>query len=81
MSEKKLNIFEHLLVPKHILLSQEEAEMILTNFKIKPYQMPYIISSDPAARAINAKPGDIIKIIRESPIAGEATTYRYVIQG
>jgi DNA-directed RNA polymerase subunit H len=81
LSEKKLNILEHFLVPKHVLLSQEEAEMILTNFKIKPYQMPYIKSSDPAARTINAKPGDIIKIIRESPIAGKATTYRYVIQG
>lgn len=80
LSKIKFNLFDHLLVPNHVLLSQEEAEMVLKKYRIKPYQLPHIKDSDPAARAIKAKPGDIIKILRKSPTAGEAIAYRYVIK-
>jgi DNA-directed RNA polymerase subunit H len=79
--EKKVfSVFEHKLVPKHIVLSKEEAEEVLKKYHIKPYQLPYIKKSDPAVKEIGAKPGDIIKIIRKSPTAGEAIAYRYVIE-
>ena len=79
--EKKYNIFEHELVPKHVLLSKEETELLLRSYNISAHQLPYIKASDPAARAIGAKPGEIVKIIRNSPTAKEAITYRYVIEG
>jgi len=79
--ESKFDILEHELVPKHILLDKKEAEAVLEKYKIKPYQLPYIKSSDPAAEAIGAKPGDIVKIVRRSPTAGEAIAYRYVVEG
>ena len=79
MSRKKYNLFNHTLVPKHILLSQEEAQSILKQYKIKPYQLPHLKASDPAARAIEAKTGDILKIVRKSTTAGKAIAYRYVI--
>jgi DNA-directed RNA polymerase subunit H len=79
--ESKLDLFEHELVPKHILLNKKEAEELLRLYKIAPHQLPYILESDPAAKAIGAKPGDIVKIIRKSPTAGEAIAYRYVIEG
>ncbi|MGP3668142.1 MAG: DNA-directed RNA polymerase subunit H [Candidatus Bathyarchaeota archaeon] len=72
------DIFEHELVPKHIILSKEEAEELLKKYRIKPSQLPKIKDTDPAAKALGAKPGDIIKIIRKSPTAGLAEYYRYV---
>jgi DNA-directed RNA polymerase subunit H (RpoH/RPB5) len=73
------NIFEHELVPRHEILSQEEAEKLLGQFKVEPYQLPHIKSDDPAARSIGARPGDILKITRKDSTAGEHTYYRYVI--
>ncbi len=73
------NIFEHKLVPKHEILSPEERKKLLTEYRVEPYQLPRIKASDPAVRAIGAKPGDIIKIIRESPTAGKSVYYRYVV--
>jgi DNA-directed RNA polymerase subunit H len=74
------DIFEHALVPKHEILTEKEANQLLALYKIKPYQMPQIKSTDPAVKAIGAKAGDILKIIRESSTAGEHIAYRYVVQ-
>lgn len=79
--EGKLDILAHELVPKHILLNKKEAEKMLKQYRIAPYQLPYIKSSDAGALAIGAKPGDIVKIVRKSPTASEAVAYRYVIEG
>ena len=73
------NIFKHKLVPKHEIISKEEAEELLKKYRIKPWKLPLIKASDPAAKMIGAKPGDILKITRKSPTAGKAITYRYVI--
>lgn len=73
------DIFEHVLVPKHEILTPEEREKVLNQYRIKPYQLPQIKASDPAVKAIGAKPGDIIRIIRKSPTAGEHIAYRYVV--
>jgi len=74
------DIFEHVLVPKHEILTPEEREKVLAQYRVKPYQLPQIKASDPAAKAIGAKPGDIIRIIRKSPTAGEHIAYRYVVE-
>ncbi|ABN69902.1 DNA-directed RNA polymerase, subunit H [Staphylothermus marinus F1] len=79
MSRKKPNILEHELVPKHEVLSVREAAELLRKLKIKPAQLPWISIDDPVVKAIKAKPGDIIRIIRKSPTAGEAIAYRYVV--
>ena len=41
--------------------------------------MPKIHVSDPAAVAIKAKIGDVIRVTRDSPTAGKAVFYRLVI--
>lgn len=78
--KQTFNVLNHVLVPRHILLTKEEAEELLKEYHVKPYQLPYIKASDPAARAVGAKPGNIIKIVRRSPTAGEAVAYRYVVE-
>ena len=82
MSEKKkINVFKHELVPKHILLNNEECKNVLDRYKISPYQLPHIKSSDPAILEIKAVAGDIVKIVRKSITVGEAIIYRYVVEG
>ncbi|MEM0217283.1 MAG: DNA-directed RNA polymerase subunit H [Candidatus Nezhaarchaeales archaeon] len=79
MLKKKFTILDHELVPKHILLTKEERKQLLEQLKIRPEQLPWIRASDPVAKLIGAKPGDIVKIIRKSPTAGEAIAYRFVV--
>jgi DNA-directed RNA polymerase subunit H len=73
------NIFEHKLVPKHEILTPEEKEKLLTEYRVQPYQMPRIKASDPAIKAIGAIPGDVVRIIRDSPTAGKFVSHRYVV--
>jgi DNA-directed RNA polymerase subunit H (RpoH/RPB5) len=74
------NIFEHILVPKHELLSEKEAKEVLKQYNINKFQLPAIKAADPAAKAIGAKPGRIVKIYRESPTAGMHIVYRVVVE-
>ncbi len=75
----KFRLQDHILVPKHILLSDEEAEEVLKTLGVKKEQLPKIRADDPVAKEIGAKPGQIVKIIRESPTAGKSVAYRLVI--
>lgn len=74
------DIFEHSLVPMHEILTSKEREQLLAKYKVKPYQMPQVTSTDPAVKAIGAKPGDVLRIIRKSSTAGEHIAYRYVVE-
>lgn len=78
--ERMINIFQHELVPKHVILDKKDAEEVLAKYHVKPHQFPYIKVSDPACQMIGAKLGDVIKIVRHSSTAGEAVIYRYVIE-
>jgi len=78
---KKIDILQHLLVPKHAKLSEEDAKKLLESYNITTSQLPKILKSDPAIKHLNPKVGDIIKITRESPTAGKTEFYRIVING
>ena len=75
------DIFEHALVPRHEILTQKEKEEVLAKYRVQPHQFPWVKASDPAVRAVGGTPGDIVRIIRESPTAGKHILYRYVIEG
>ncbi len=81
LTSPAFNIFEHVLVPVHQILTPEEKEEVLENYRVKPYQLPHIKASDPVARAIGAKPGDVVRIIRDSLTAGKYVSHRYVVEG
>jgi DNA-directed RNA polymerase subunit H len=74
------DIFQHKLVPKQEILTEEERTELLSKFRVKPYQLPQISSVDPTVKAIGARPGDVLRVIRKSPTAGEHTAYRYVVE-
>jgi DNA-directed RNA polymerase subunit H (RpoH/RPB5) len=73
-------IFEHTLVPKHEILTEEEKNQILAKYKLQPYQIPHIKSDDPVVKAIGAITGDVLRIIRKSQTAGKHISYRYVVE-
>lgn len=77
----KEKILEHELVPKHELLTKEEALRVLKELGVRPEQLPWIRASDPIARLLGAKPGDIVRIVRKSPTAGVSIAYRFVVVG
>jgi DNA-directed RNA polymerase subunit H len=80
MLAEEFNILNHELVPEHIILKENEIKEVLEKFNIKPENLPKILLSDPAVKAINAKEGDILKIVRKSKTAGISIYYRIVIK-
>lgn len=69
---------EHLLVPKHALLSKEQAAELLSKYNIALDQLPKIPIGDAGIAELNPERNDIVKIIRESPTAGKTVYYRRV---
>ena len=70
---------KHLLVPEHFKLTDKEKEVVLERYHISLKELPKIKKNDPAIDHLNVKEGDVIKIVRESPTAGESIFYRGVI--
>ena len=78
--KQQLDIMRHKLVPSHVIIFESEKKELLEKLKIMPDQLPKILNTDPASISIDAKPGQIVKIIRKSPTAGEAVAYRLVVE-
>lgn len=78
---KKFDVMKHELVPRHEVLPEPEARRVLERYHIFPEQLPKIMQSDPVCKAIGAKPGQVVKVRRKSPTAGEATAFRLVVEG
>jgi len=74
------SILDHEMVPEHIIISEEEAELILKQYGITKGQLPKLKSSDPVAKQIGAKVDDVVKVIRNSPTAGRSVAYRMTIK-
>jgi DNA-directed RNA polymerase subunit H len=70
---------DHELVPKHEKLSAADAKVILEKYRATPGELPRIHVTDPAIRSLAVKQGDVVKITRKSPTAGEIVFYRGVI--
>jgi len=74
------NPLNHVLVPKHEILSSEEETTMMKKYHVaSKSKLPLIrYHVDPIIRLIGAVPGNIIKITRPSESAGETLYYRYV---
>ncbi len=80
LKKREINILEHELVPKHEICSEEEVNELLKRYNISKEQLPKILLTDPVVKALGAKPGDVIKIIRNSKISGKSIYYRVVVE-
>ena len=77
--KKKFKTDKHILIPKHQKLSDAQKEKLLERYNISVKELPRILKTDAAILSLGAKPGDVIKITRESETAGEASFYRVVV--
>lgn len=76
---EKFNVAEHVFVPEHKKLSQKEKEEVLNEYGISVKQLPRILITDPGLANLDVKQGDVIKISRKSPTAGQTVYYRSVV--
>lgn len=78
--EKEFNILKHQLVPEHTILNDDEKKELFQKLNVTSQQLPKILTNDAVVKAIGAKEGDILKIIRKSPTAGKSIYYRVVVK-
>jgi DNA-directed RNA polymerase subunit H len=76
----RFNVMENYLVPRHSIMEQGEVDDLLKIYGIDITQLPKILMMDPCAKALGAKPGDVIKVERQSPTAGLSIYYRLVVE-
>ncbi len=72
-------VLEHQYNPQVEVVPREEAKRILRSLGAKAWQIPWIRASDPLARAVGAKPGDLLRLRRRSPMAEVVEAYRFVV--
>ena len=78
IDELLINVSHHSSVPRHIpIRSPDEINKILKMYSLKtPQQLPLILSTDPQARYLALKHGELVRIERPSPSAGTYVLYR-----
>lgn len=74
------NITRHNLVPEMAVVSPETREQLLEKYSLTPKQVPQILKSDPHAKFLGVRKGDMCKITRASETAGSYVTYRMCLQ-
>jgi len=76
----QFNILEHVLVPPHRVLNNDEMGKIKERYNImEDVQFPEISRFDPVAQIIGIRPGQICEIIRPSKTAIQSMYYRICV--
>ena len=73
----QFNILKHSMVPKHTILSKENAKQFKKDFNIlNDDQIPDISYFSPVSLVLGIRPKDIVKIERKSPTSVSSNFYR-----
>ena len=76
----KLDVLAHSLVPKHLILTKKQTEELLDKYSIELLNLPKIFIDDPVCKALGAREGDVLEIIRGSEtIVDSVVSYRVVV--
>lgn len=78
LSELQFNISKHELVPLHIAIrNDDQIEKLVAKYKVRSrYNFPIISCTDPMAKYLALKPGQMVRIVRFSPSSGMYVSYR-----
>jgi DNA-directed RNA polymerase subunit H len=76
----QFNILNHVLVPPHNIIDEDEVKKVITRYNITDkVQFPDISRFDPVARAICLRPGQVCQILRPSKTAITTNYYRICV--
>jgi DNA-directed RNA polymerase subunit H (RpoH/RPB5) len=76
----QFNILNHVLVPEHKVMTEEDAQKMMKYYNITDKtQLPDISRFDPVARVIGLRPGKVCHIIRPSKTAIKSDYYRVCV--
>lgn len=78
LNELLFNISRHELVPRHEPVRDEkEIERLVAQYRVKSrFHFPIIACTDPMARYLALRPGQLARIVRFSPNVGACVFYR-----
>ncbi len=76
--EIEIDVLKHFLNPKARVLKKEEKEEILKKYNISENALPKIFATDPLAKSLKAKIGDVIEFERDDG-TGKYLFYRLVV--
>lgn len=80
MESLAFSIARHRLVPKHEIYPRDKIEALMESLMISSKdKLPVIEKSDPMARYIRARVGDVVKVTRLCPTSGTQIAYRYCV--
>ena len=75
--EMQYNVSKHTYVPEHRRLSEAEEDEVLKLYALQSrFQLHIILTSDPMARYLGLRHGNIVRIERHSGTAGTCVDYR-----
>lgn len=77
--ELKYNVSRHELVPRHTKCTKDEISQLLKKYNITLLHLPKILHTDPQARYLGLRTGDVCKIERISDTTGIYIYYRLVV--
>jgi DNA-directed RNA polymerase I, II, and III subunit RPABC1 len=78
-NELLYDIYEHVRVPRHVLLSPSEKNELLRELKVTEDLLPRIQKHDPMARYMGLDVGNVVRIERYSATTGRDVYYRVVV--
>jgi DNA-directed RNA polymerase I, II, and III subunit RPABC1 len=71
------NVTKHSIVPKHVIINETEKNNLLKKYNLtSDEQLPLILKTDPVAKYLGMKKGQVCRIIRSSETHGIFTSYR-----
>lgn len=77
LQDMQYNVTRHSLVPEHQRVPpQEEAELLKTLNVTNRFQLPIILNTDPVARYLHLRHGELVRVLRVSPTSGTTIAYR-----
>ena len=74
-----MDIFDHVTVPEHRILSRKEEEAVLKQLRIGRHQLPKANTKDGACIILGAEVGDILEISAFNENSGIERRYRLVV--